>query len=326
MDSGSLHPTRDCIEPQRLGLGQFSCALRFLVAGCAVLSTATGWGEDSSRVSVADRITAVKGSVSATTSKGDTEKAKPGAVVPWGGLLQTHASSAALLSPLPQVKIVMFPLSKMRFDRGALARNSGQKSDAHYTLLEGKVSVSVPPGAGGSSPASSGKTPRNVLVSDKTKRPAEPSRDKVVVCTSRAEVSTANGVMTVEESPGKTLLAVIEGQAGVTVGGCEGMNLVDVGAGSVITLQTDPKGEVTGQLVNTVTGNTSTINSNGTLAAGSATASQGLTTSRSVIGGPLAPDGLLPSPGGLPPDPTAANTPDFSAAVPQQTVASPQQP
>ena len=326
MDSGSPHPTPDSHEPLRLGLRQFSRAATLLVAGCAVLSAPFGRAEDSSRISVADRITAVKGSVSATTSKGDTEKAKPGDVVPWGGLLQTHASSAALLSPLPQVKIVMFPLSKMRFDRSSLAKNSGAKNDAHYTLLEGKVSVSVPPGANGSASASSSKTPRGVLVSDKTKRPADPSRDKVVVCTSRAEVSTANGVMTVEESPGKTLLAVIEGQAGVTVGGCEGMNLVDVGAGSVITLQTDSKGEVTGQLVNTITGNTSTINSNGTLGAGSATSSQGLAASRTVVGGPLTPDGLLPSPGGLPPDPTSPNTPDFSAAVPQQTVASPERP
>ena len=329
MKSRTPLQTVACRKTRGLACVLFPGISRLLPPACLVLCISSIQAEDTGCVDIADRVVSVKGDVNASGLKGGSAHPKAGDPVPWSSELDTLPGAGLLLRPLPTVNVVMFQQGRLRFDRGRLSKVPGKKSEAHYTLLEGKLSVTIAP-----RPNSEGKKFEGSASADKGK--AEDKIKEVYVCTSRGEVESANGIWSVRESKAKTIVAVVQGKAGLIVGGCgegehgDSHKLIELSQGSVIVLQTDANDVVTGELINTVTGTVAAIGTNGSPGDPSPAPPATVASAQGYLGDSVAsgstPGGPNGLPGGNPLDPTRPGIPGFPDDVPNKPVASPAQP
>jgi len=203
--------------------------ITFLVASgfCACL------GHWASAAAVSARVAAVKGVVTAATQAAGDEPLRTGTSVRAGTVISTAVDAGALLRPSPKVSLVVHMSSKVRFD-GADVDGRGVGT-VKCSLLNGRVLA---------------------LIDSESENSESAGKVKVSITTQEGAIVGSKGSWTVLQEEGRSVVAVGQGKADVSIGGggSEVGSQVEVPEGSVIWLQRRADGLVEAKVVNTETG------------------------------------------------------------------------
>lgn len=296
-------------------IGAFFRGFRSLAIGLTGLTASSLLAQ--APVAVTARVTAVKGTVTASATTSGETTLKLGDTIRGGTVVQSSADGGVLLRPSPNAGLVVYPSSKVRFD-GATVAPGGE--NVNCTILEGKAWFSV---------GQSSTTP------DGTPTTAAPETNvKISVSTPQGVIEGKAGNWTVQYDEGRTMVAVGEGTSLVSIGG--GANgaaggvtgQVEVPKGSVIWLYTR-NGVITADLVNTATGTVTQVGADGTLGTPTKADPSLLADSKGALTTPSSSGGTNPlNPGGgtQPTTPQQPQNPDYSKPTPNVPVVSSETP
>ena len=292
------------LVPLRDGFNRVKCSWRVVVAIAGIV----GLTEPAVfAVPVAARVASVKGSVTASSEAVGTEPLKSGMVVRSGTVISAAAQSGALIRPAPKVGLVIFMATKVRFD-GASLDAQGQGS-VQCSVLGGRIMVIIDPEA----QLSEG-----------------PGKVKISLATQEGIIAGSKGTWSVQQEEGRTMVAVSQGVADVSIGGGTAVgngqtgSQVEVPEGSVMWLDRRADGMVEAKIVNTETGAMVVIMPDGTRDTSQKAPPALLAEARGVLDGSgdsTASDLLIPSTDGNN-TPTTPNNPDFSTPKPEKPVVS----
>lgn len=176
-------------------------------------------------------VSLVRGEVSASGTQNSHLAA--GTQVSTGSVLQTGSDGAALIRPVPYLKVTLLPSSKAKFEGSQLGDNRGESL---FQLLEGTLYARS-----------------EILESE--------GNTVLKVKTSTGRIVGKNGQFLVEQKGDRTMLAGVLGDVSVTVG--EGVASVSLVSGDVVVLQPNEEGKVVAQWVDLKSGTVVNINEDG---------------------------------------------------------------
>lgn len=216
--------------------------------------------------SITARFSSVKGVVMISIS-GDGEKpAQKGDTIRSGTVISCGADSGASLKPLPTLHIILYPDSKVRFDRADI--NSDGGGSVMCSIISGKAlfHVDEAPISGPGSGNGPGTPPPVIKVTVVTEEGTiinnmggTPKPDEVKPGDATTPTVIITATWTVQHDEGRTIVAVGEGLSNVSIGkgsaasGGEVGGQVKVPQGSVIWLF-NRGGKIEAELVDTNTG------------------------------------------------------------------------
>ena len=232
----------------------FSCVLLALLVACQ-LNAQQG-------TTVSARFAAVKGIVKVATQDGGEKQVHKGDTIRSGTVISSGAAAGASLKPLPSLYIIVYPDTKMRFDKADVHSDGG--GNVMCSIMAGKALFHIDQGAPGNSHSKdlppvikvTVVTEEGVITNNMGGKPenSDPTKpgDKTTT-----QITAAT--WTVQHDEGRTVVAVGEGQSQVSIGkGAAAANgevggQVKVSQGSVIWLF-NRGGKIEAELVDTQTG------------------------------------------------------------------------
>ena len=276
---------------------------------------------------VSARFAAVKGVVMVAAQDGGEKQVHKGDTIRSGTVISSGAAAGASLKPLPSLYIIVYPDTKMRFDKADVHSDGG--GNVMCSIMAGKALFHIDQSAQGNS---NGKdlppvikvtvvTEEGVITNNMGGKPEHSDTTKPGDKTA-AQITAAT--WTVQHDEGRTVVAVGEGQSQVSIGkGAAAANgevggQVKVPQGSVIWLF-NRGGRIEAELVDTQTGKVTNLT--GGTPSGSSLVEQSKQqlvspSSSSTSSTPGTPPGIPSTPGTLPTN-TSSN-PDLS--TPQKTL------
>lgn len=257
---------------------------------------------------VAARVASVKGKAIASSVDLSSEALRAGMIIRSGTVITTGAESGVLIRPAPKVSLVVYMSTKVRFD-GANIDARGQGS-VQCSVLGGQIRV--------------------IIDTDSQQLATGPGKVKISIATQEGAIVGSKGTWTVQQEDGRTMVAVSEGAADVSIGGGAAAGSGSVGSqvevpeGSVMWLQRRDDGLVEAKIVNTETGAMVVILPDGTRDTSQKAPADLLSDARSILDG--SGDSTTVNPSVPSTDgngtPTTPNNPDFSTPKPEKPVVS----
>lgn len=247
--------------------------------------------------SISARFSAVKGIVKVSLNSGGEKAAQKGDSIRSGSVISSGTTSGASLKPLPGLYIIVYPDTKIRFDKAELHADGG--GGVMCSILAGKALFHVDESTYGSRSMAGfgGGMPPNIKVTVVT--------DEGVIINNMGGRSPSYGggpqttiaTWTVQHDEGRTVVAVGEGTSNVSIGKGAAASSGEVGGqvsvpqGSVLWLFSRG-GRVDAELVDTQTGKVTN------LTGGSSGGSGLVEQSRQQIVSPSSSGGNNNGPGG----------------------------
>lgn len=278
--------------------------------------------------SVTARFSAVKGVVMISLNGGGEKPVEKGDTIRSGTVISCGADSGASLKPLPTLHIILYPDSKVRFDRADI--NSDGGGGVMCTIIAGKALFHVDENVPGSPGGGAGSPPPPVKVTVVTDEgtivnnmggPPQPAGNTAQGGDAGTPVIIVTATWTVQHDEGRTIVAVGEGLSNVTIGKGSAATNGEVGGqvkvpqGSVIWLF-NRGGKIEAELVDTNTGKVTNL-TGGSSSGGSNLVAQSkqqiVTPSSGGGGGGGTPSTPGTGPGIIPGTPnTPSSNPDMS--------------
>ncbi len=264
-----------------------------------------------------------------STAGGGEKQAQKGDSIRAGTVISCGTTAGALLKPLPTLRVIIYPDTKVRFDGAELL--SGGGGNVTCSIIAGKAlfhidQVSESAGEDSSTPKIkvTVHTEEGVIVNDMGGRQQTNNDTKPA---DKDAKHTGVATWTVQHDEGKTVVAVGEGMSNVSIGkGSSAANgdvggQIEVPKGSVIWLFNRGGGRIEAELVDTLTGKVTNL-TGGPSQGGSDLVEQSkkqLVTpsssgTSSTLGTPTTQPGTMPTGG--------PSNPDLSSPQPQLPVVS----
>ena len=276
---------------------------------------------------VSARFAAVKGVVMVAAQDGGEKQVHKGDTIRSGTVISSGAAAGASLKPLPSLYIIVYPDTKMRFDKADVHSDGG--GNVMCSIMAGKALFHIDQSAQGNSNSKdlppvikvTVVTEEGVITNNMGGKPEHSDTTKPGDKTA-AQITAAT--WTVQHDEGRTVVAVGEGQSQVSIGkGAAAANgevggQVKVPQGSVIWLF-NRGGRIEAELVDTQTGKVTNLT--GGTPSGSSLVEQSKQqlvspSSNSTTSTPGTPPGIPSTPGTLPTN--TSSHPDLS--TPQKTL------
>ena len=233
------------------------CGMWFMLAVVPSLHAQSG-------TSISARFSAVKGVVKVSLSTGGEKTAQKGDSIRSGSVITSGATSGASLKPIPGLYIIVYPDTKIRFDKASLNADGG--GGVMCSILAGKALFHVDESTFNSRSMAGfgGSGPPNIKVTVVT--------DEGVIINNMGGRQQSYGggpqttiaTWTVQHDEGRTVVAVGEGTSNVSIGKGAAASSGEVGGqvsvpqGSVLWLFSRG-GKVDAELVDTQTGKTTNL-------------------------------------------------------------------
>ncbi len=267
-------------------------------------------------VAVTARVSAIKGTVTCSSTGEGEHQLKTGDTVRSGSVIASTSDAGVLLRPSANSALVVYPSSKVRFDGASVSPGS---ENVTCTILEGKAWFSV----GNSTTVGEGGAAGDA--------PAPSTNVKITVVTEQGTINGTVGNWTVQHDEGRTMVAVGDGKSVVTIGGAAGAatggvnGQVEVPKGSVIWLYSRD-GTIEAELVNTATGTVTKVGSDGSLGSPTKAGTDLLASSKNALTTPSSSGGTQSLPPTTSGQPSTPQNPDFSNPTPDVPVVSAETP
>jgi hypothetical protein len=207
---------------------------------------------------VSARFASVKGVVMISTTGGGEKQAQKGDSIRAGTVITCGTTSGALLKPLPMLRVIIYPETKIRFDGADTLPGGG--GNVTCSILAGKALFHIDQNARGEEGPSVPSIKVTVVTDEGVivNKPGTESQQGGGTKKEDTKQITA-ATWTVQHDEGRTVVAVGEGASNVSIGkGSSAANgdvggQVEVPKGSVIWLF-NRDGKIEAELVDTMTG------------------------------------------------------------------------
>ncbi|MDZ4404514.1 hypothetical protein [Prosthecobacter sp.] len=197
-----------------------------------------------------------------STSGGGEKQVQKGDSIRAGTVISCGAIAGALLKPLPTLRVIIYPDTKVRFDGAEILSDGG--GNVTCSIIAGKALFHI--GQDGESGGEDSSTPKikvtvhteeGVIVNDMG---GSQQRSNDTNPAEKDAKQTGVATWTVQHDEGRTVVAVGEGMSNVSIGkGSSAANgdvggQIEVPKGSVIWLFNRGGGRIEAELVDTLTG------------------------------------------------------------------------